>query len=293
MHRHLVAGYDGSPDARAASRWAAAEAVRRDVELLVVTSCSAPMVSAMSSGAGRTLSARALIERDRARGAVEAIVEELRGTHPGLVVSGHVLEGPPRRVLIEQAADAELLVVGIHGSGDDSHSPPATVARSLIHTSPCPVVLVPADGDPAGEVDGAPVLVAVDGTGKSVRALEWAVDAAVRRGAPLTIVHVWRQQAHDVGSEEYEITHARAARVLEDAMSHSQQRADVVVLQRLINGDAARDLPTVTKDAELVVVGSRVDHGLHVSTLGSVAEAVVAKARRPVAVVTASNTGGS
>jgi nucleotide-binding universal stress UspA family protein len=199
-----------------------------------------------------------------------------------------VIEGPPRRVLIEQAAHAELLVVGIHGSGDDSHSPPGTVARSLLHTSPCPVVLVPADGVPAEEVGGAAVFVAVDGTGKSVRALEWAVDAAVRRGAPLTIVHVWRGQAHDVDSEEYAMTHARAAGVLQDATAHAQQRAGVVVLQRLINGDAARVLPTVTNDADLVVVGSRGDYGL-----GSVAEAVVAKARRPVAVVTAGGTGGS
>ena len=71
------------------------------------------------------------------------------------------------------------------------------------------------------------------------------------------------------------------------------QRAGPIVRQMLIEGVPARDLPSTMTNAELVVVGSRADGGFHVSTPGSVAEAVVVKARRPIVVVTARATGGA
>jgi nucleotide-binding universal stress UspA family protein len=94
VDRRFVAGFDGSADARAAAHWAAAEAVSRDVDLIVVTSYRAPEVSTTSSGAAQAMSARALIERDTHLAALEALAEELRRAHPGLTVSGRVIEGP-------------------------------------------------------------------------------------------------------------------------------------------------------------------------------------------------------
>ena len=291
MNRHLVAGYDGSPDACAAVRWAAAEAASRDIELLIVTGYRARPVPATSSGLARALSTRDLITRDRARAELDLIIEGLRLVHPNLLVSGRVIEGPARRVLVEEATHAELLVVGVRGSGDDTHSSPAMVARSLIHASPCPLVLVPADVDPAAMTDGATILVAVDGTPKSTTALDWAADEAARRGASLTIVNVWQDQARDGDQPQSEVARLRASAVLEAAAQRAVQRAGPIVRQMLIEGVPARDLPSAVTNAELVVVGSRVDRGLHVSTPGSVAEAVVEKARRPIAVVTARSTG--
>ena len=40
-----------------------------------------------------------------------------------------------------------------------------------------------------------PVIAAVDGSDDSLRALDWAADAAHGRGAPLRVVHVWQYAA--------------------------------------------------------------------------------------------------
>ena len=57
--------------------------------------------------------------------------------------------------------------------------------------------------------DGATILVAVDGTPKSTTALDWAADEAVRRGASLTIVHVWQDQARDGDQPQSEVARLR------------------------------------------------------------------------------------
>ncbi|MGW1602506.1 universal stress protein, partial [Streptomyces eurythermus] len=43
-------------------------------------------------------------------------------------------------------------------------------------------------------MNATPVVAAVDGSADSLRALDWALDAARRRAAPLRVVHV-RQYA--------------------------------------------------------------------------------------------------
>ena len=152
-------------------------------------------------------------------------------------------------------------------------------------------MLVPATVDQAAITDGATILVAVDGTSKSTTALDWAADEAVRRGASLTIVHVWKDQARDDDQPQSEVARLTASAVLEAAVRRAVQRAGPIVRQMLIEGVPARDLPSTMTNAELVVVGSRVDGAFHVSTPGSVAEAVVGKARCPIVVVTARSTG--
>ena len=54
------------------------------------------------------------------------------------------VEGHPATVLVEQAREAEILVVGSRGRGAARSLLLGSVSQSLAHHAPCPLVIVPA-----------------------------------------------------------------------------------------------------------------------------------------------------
>jgi nucleotide-binding universal stress UspA family protein len=132
MGTGVVVGIEGSPAGRAALEWAFREGLARGTTVTVV--------HAWGQGPGRDVEAvrasscmvvAAIAEAERAVGGRPPVVECSRA-------------GAAARVLIEEAADADLLVVGRgHRAGVVDvigHSVSAEVVR---HAS-CPVVIVPA-----------------------------------------------------------------------------------------------------------------------------------------------------
>jgi nucleotide-binding universal stress UspA family protein len=139
------------------------------------------------------------------------------------------------------------------------------------------------------------IIVGVDGSGHSQHALEWAMNEAAVRHAALTILAVdpvalsaWtgapiRSEADEAGRE-----HARQA---------TQEAADKAVGQLVgearpasvtisaVSGNAAEELISASRDADLVVVGSRGVGGFARLALGSTSSHVVHHAHCPVVVV--------
>jgi len=66
-------------------------------------------------------------------------VHELR---PSLQVEALALEGQPADVLLEQGADAELIVVGRRGLGGFKSLLLGSVSQQVVHHATCPVVVV-------------------------------------------------------------------------------------------------------------------------------------------------------
>lgn len=132
----VVVGIDGSARSFSALRWAAAEARARDADLDVVHAEPMPMmrvppVVSMSPG----------FELERAR----TNVLEAAAAEPALAdtrVRMHTSHEAPARALMQQAADAGLLVVGTRGLGRIAGTLLGPVSRQLLHHSPCPVVTI-------------------------------------------------------------------------------------------------------------------------------------------------------
>ncbi|PTH83548.1 hypothetical protein C9J60_36555 [Streptomyces sp. A244] len=132
-----------------------------------------------------------------------------------------------------------------------------------------------------------PVIAAVDGSHDSLRALEWAVDAARRRAAPLRVAHV-RQYAHwaqpDVLAAGPADPHDDA--VLTQVRTHLEGRADQPDTEYVgLEGAAGAVLPELGATAQLLVLGSRGRGGFASLLLGSNSMAAARDAECPVVVV--------
>lgn len=128
------------------------------------------------------------------------------------------------------------------------------------------------------------IVVGIDGSDDSRRALDWAFDEAQRRGATLVLVHAWEYPLTyevvppDMEQTHAEILHEEAVRVL---------NRGVAVKTELIQRRAASALVRASADAELLVVGSRGRSPMLRTLLGSVSTACVHHAKCPVVVVRA------
>ncbi|MFF5966534.1 universal stress protein [Streptomyces collinus] len=132
-----------------------------------------------------------------------------------------------------------------------------------------------------------PVVAAVDGSDDSLRALEWAVDAARRRAAPLRVAHV-RQYAHWAQPEVLAAGPADPQHdpVLTQVRTHLEGRADQPDTEYVgLEGAAGAVLPELGATAQLLVLGSRGRGGFASLLLGSNSMAAARDAECPVVVV--------
>ncbi len=132
-----------------------------------------------------------------------------------------------------------------------------------------------------------PVVAAVDGSQDSLRALEWALDAARRREAPLRIAHV-RQYAPWTQAEVLAAGPPDPDEdpVLDQVRAHlAKQEALPAVEYAALEGAPGALLPEMGATAALLVLGSRGRGGFASLLLGSNSLAAARDAECPVVVV--------
>jgi nucleotide-binding universal stress UspA family protein len=136
-----------------------------------------------------------------------------------------------------------------------------------------------------------PVIVGVDGSEQSLRAVEWAALEAKRHSWPLRIVSapalVPRLHAYSATPEAIaNALRGIAARALEAAITRSEEVAPGLPLRTgLLTGTPALAVAGAGSDASLLVVGARGAGGFAAMMLGSVSRYAATRARCPVVVV--------
>lgn len=133
------------------------------------------------------------------------------------------------------------------------------------------------------------IVVGVDGSEDSDRALRWAVREADRRGGTVQAVIAWVWDGIDraVITKTHPSEERAAA---EQAIAHSVAAVSaahpgVAVASEVIEGRPYKVLTQAAKDADLLVVGSHGHGRLHHAVVGSVAEECIRAAVCPVVVV--------
>ncbi|MBP0452612.1 universal stress protein [Kitasatospora sp. RG8] len=132
-----------------------------------------------------------------------------------------------------------------------------------------------------------PVLVGVDGSSESTAAAHWAAEEAVRRGAPLRLVHAWPWLTDGRSAfVEEDSPPAVARRMLDDTAAAVRDRHPGLSVNTDVILDAAVDgLVGAAGNAGLLVLGSRGLGGFAELLVGSVSMATAARSAAPVVLV--------
>jgi len=134
------------------------------------------------------------------------------------------------------------------------------------------------------------ILVPVDFSEKSERALDYAIELAKKLGASVTLVHAYEIPVYGFVDATVVATPDLAARLSDaaqktlDALVASRRDRGVPLHGVLRNGVAWEEIASVAKDthADLIVIGTRGRRGLARALLGSVAESVIRTSDVPV-----------
>jgi nucleotide-binding universal stress UspA family protein len=138
----IVVGVDGSPGALDALRFALSEARLRGAEVRAIAAWQIPAV-AYAGGYGPGDSEVWNNLEQAARDRLGRALEEARDLAADVETDTVVREGLPAQVLLEEAHDADLLVVGSRGLGGFRGLLLGSVGQQCAHHAPCPLVIVP------------------------------------------------------------------------------------------------------------------------------------------------------
>lgn len=290
MSEPIIIGYDGSAASDRALEWAATAATERGLPLKILVAWAMPP-GAFGEGAGAGVSGTLMDElRSEADVTLENAIAKATGLARDVEVSGEVVVSTPAAALVERSGDASMIVVGSHGRGGFSGLLLGSVSRQVSAHANCPVVVVRRAADP----DAREVVVGVDGSKESLKALDFAFDHASRHGLRLRVVHTWEvppigaitgvptfsppELLHDIKSNEMRIT-------AEALAGHRDRYPDVTVEQEVLQGAPVKTLADMSDRSAMVVVGSRGRGGFLGLLLGSVSHGVLHHAHCPVTVV--------
>ncbi|MEW2380475.1 universal stress protein [Micromonospora sp. NPDC047707] len=251
----------GSERSLSLVRLAAREAVGHGRSLHLVHAFDWGAALAAPSVAGPHDAAEELLAR------ATEVAKDVDGSLP---VSGEISEEPTVDTLVRRSETAFLVAVGDSGMS----SAPGRVcvdapAVQVAARAGCPVLVGRRDPPPEG-----PVLVGVDGSPDSRKALAWAFDCAARREARLVAVRVAEPGCAD---DDPEVLTGTVARV-------GERWPAVPVECHTIRGDPRSVLVEQTRSAQLAVVAARADQPGR-GMLGSVSQTLLYHSPVPVIVV--------
>ena len=142
---------------------------------------------------------------------------------------------------------------------------------------------------PSDPADVPLIVVGVDGSEAALHALDWAIAEGARRGAIVTLVHVY-QDPHYRQYADAEVDTAAwvaaAQSVLDAAVEHAASFGSGPPIEAILtSGHPAKALVDASANADLLVVGASAHGGLLATLLGSVSESVFHHATCPVVAV--------
>jgi nucleotide-binding universal stress UspA family protein len=288
MMSTVVVGYDQTPHSEMALDEAAREATMRGAALNVVTAFR------RLEPFEPTLSAEDADPQGGARKAAEAVaqhgVDHVHDRRPDLPAAPYALAGPAGKTIAQAAHSADLLVLGSRGRGGFAGLRVGSTSMRALADSCCPVLVVRGESN----IIHDRVVAAVDIEEFCEPVLDFAFAEASRRGAGLTVIHVWDepwivsygQQDPGIADDIALIEHECEDRLSAVVRSIHRRHPEVLPFQQVATGSAGRLLVEASRRADLLVTGARRHgEGRHGMGIGPVTQTLLHHAECPVAVV--------
>lgn len=284
--RQVVVGVDTGPESQLALRWATREAAKRELPVRVVTAYEWPVASLHAPA---PVYVEPPVEARRVFDEAVAFVRDRLGADR--VTGSSVLSARPAEVLVQESAGAELLVVGSRSRSTMASVVLGSVSCAVAAHAKCPVVVV--RGGRVSVVSER-IVVGVDGSDESERALEFAFEEAASHGWRLDAVYAW-QPIESLDPAVWTLEKAAAERearrseLKERIAPYQAKFPEVDATPYVIEGRPTTVLSAQSRSANLVVVGSRGHGGIAGLLLGSVSQGLLHHAHCTVAVVRSSD----
>ncbi len=286
----VVVGIDGSANAVAALSWALEEAQPRGA---LVEAVYVWHESSISYGAPGYVPLSQDDVDDLARKILDAALSTLSLSTDEIKVDLRAATGVPVEVLRAaiEATEVAMVVLGARGHGGVSGLLLGSVSQSMTHRSSKPVAIIPTGwtADSSGAA-ARTIVVGVDGSEESGRALVWAVAEAAARGWAVEAVMVWSPPspvlpAHlPLGAMKGVGDDSKVLDVLREFVG-KVDASGVPVECTIVEGHPAEALLERASAGQLLVVGSRGRGRAREALWGSVSHAVTHRAAVPVVVV--------
>ncbi|MDN5718363.1 MULTISPECIES: universal stress protein [unclassified Corynebacterium] len=287
----IVVAVDGSDAGAAAVAWAANAAAKRSAPLKLVTAYTMPQFMY----ADGMIPPQELYDQleDEAMEKINDAREIVTGFDENIEVSYYIGEATPIDLLLQLSEDADIVVMGSRGLGGLSGLVLGSVSSAVVSHAACPVVVVRKDNDVTVENKYGPVVVGVDGSDISRKALDYAFREADARGATLRAVHSWADaqvQTSLVGlaavQSQLDAMSAQERKILQDELAPMREKYPEVTVEEVVERDRPiQVLKENSDDAQLLVLGSHGRGGFRGMLLGSTSRALLQYAPCPMMVV--------
>lgn len=287
MTKQITVGYDGSVPSSEAVLWAAAEADSRSARLRIVSCYEIPYFGEVNGAWAATEAYASIMEGTRsALAEIQAVVAKAT---PGIEIVAEASGGPVALALLDNLDPDDLVVVGASSHEGAAAFWLGSTPRHLVRHSPCPVVVVRGTSG-RGRPDR--VVVGIDGSPASERALQWAGDEADRHHVSLLVVHGWKYIYLGDGpssSQARDLTNVDAANLLDHAVESARDQFGTEISGQLVESGPATALLETVRDGDLLVVGSHGRGALSTRLFGSTVNTVLDRCAVPVVVVRGAN----
>jgi nucleotide-binding universal stress UspA family protein len=201
--------------------------------------------------------------RDTGAGLLERLTDRVHACSPSVAVTSHLAVGSAAQLVLREARDADLVVVG-HRHGAAGTAFGMSVGDRVAAQYAGPVLVVRMPGWPPGPGFGRrPIVVGADRQERTP-ATAFALEEARARGCDLVVVHTGAEVAPAAWVETVD---------------------GVLVHYRVVRSDPATALIDQSNRAAALVVGRRGTGGSPVALLGSVSRTLVQHAYCPVFLV--------
>jgi nucleotide-binding universal stress UspA family protein len=233
----IVVGIDGSHAAINAAKWAASEAISRDLPLRLIHAVPAPQADAPVGDES--------LDIEYGEAALRAACAALHALGEQVEIETDLVHGSPKSVLIDESRHAAMICIGSVGIGQVARRVLGSTADSVAQNAHCPVAVIRCNREGEESPSGS-IAVLVDDSPGNDAVLENGFREARLRNAPILAMGVTRGGLGEI--PHLELDHRLGRWVA--------QYPEVHVIPTATRHGATEFLTSTTEPVQLAVVGS-------------------------------------
>jgi nucleotide-binding universal stress UspA family protein len=222
---------------------------------------------------------------------LEEVAERFRPR--GRTIETRVAHGGPAEGIVDDAADADLIVMSTQGAGSGGRLLFGSVADRVARHAPVPTLLLRGGHHPVTTQPVQRIVVALDGSPAAERALPVATLLARLLQVPVHVVtvadHSSSEAVRDSGRHARDQSASRdeTRDAYLEGTAASLQALDVVISTEVRSGPAATEVMSTLGTGDLLVITTHGQGAARRWQIGNVAEKLLRQAAAPVVLVRA------